>query len=197
MRVGLISLLAAGGCIPHLEGSGVGDCDPWVAPENEWTDDSLSGPPVGLCGEGYLNGQIAPDVRLTAQNDETVSLWQFYGDVILLDVCTIWCVPCQHLGETATATYTARADQGFMYVTVIQEDFEGNPPDHDDLNYWGDQFGIATPILGDTQDPRVTEDAILNGFLPGVVVLDREMKVVARVNPPDTDAVEAAIDAAL
>jgi hypothetical protein len=198
MRVGLFfTLLAAGGCIPHLEGNSAEKCGAWVAPENSWTDPSLTGPPDGLCGEGYSKGQVAPDVRLTAQNGEEVSLWQFYGDVVLLDVCTIWCDPCQKLGETADATYQARKDDGFLYFTVIQEDFDGNPPDDADLNSWGDSYGISTPIVADTTDPRVTATAIVNGFLPGVLVLDREMKVVARVNPPNTEEVDAAIDAAL
>src|SRR5687768_2227270 len=102
MRVALIAVISTG-CVPHLYSSGgAGQPSEWVAPENTWT---VTPPPATLEAQGYGEGDVIPDFRLVDQHGDEVSLWQFYGNVILLDVSTIWCGPCQQLALETEHTW--------------------------------------------------------------------------------------------
>ena len=81
------------GCTPHLESEPRATCggEDLV---NAW---AKSAPPKTLEGEGYARGSVVPDFCMEDQNGDKTSLWQFYGDVILLDISTMWCGPCQQI----------------------------------------------------------------------------------------------------
>lgn len=183
---------ASSGCIPRLY-SADGPAGPWswTAPENTWP---LASPPEGTVGEGYDEGQIVPDFRLVDQNDDEVSLWQFYGNVVLLDISTLWCRPCQDLATHTEDTWSTYRDQGFVYVTVIAEDLEGNPPGAADLDTWVDGFGITSPVVADPEE--VTASALDNGTFPAVIVIGRDLVVADRLGTTDEE-VRAGIEAEL
>jgi hypothetical protein len=197
MRALLPLLAFANPCVPVLETPHDTDVDAscadwsWEAPANDWPQ---AEPPC-LVGEGFYPDQVVPDFRLVDQRDQTVSLWQFYGMVVFLDVSTIWCAPCRELGSQTEDTWSTYRDQGFMYVTLLAQDNEGNPPDNDDLNAWGDTYGITSPILGDPGETYASA-AVPDGQYPTTVMIGRDMKVRERVAPNDA-AVRTAIEAAL
>jgi thiol-disulfide isomerase/thioredoxin len=194
MRIAQWALLCAG-CVPRLYTSGGGGDYVWEAPTNTFWDGAV--PPEGLQPEGFDVGEVVPDLRLPDQHGDVVSLWQFYGDLIVLDVSTIWCGPCQELAAGTEATAQAHAAEGLAYITVLQQDLEGDPPDAADLNLWVTEFGITAPVLGDDQDPPATAGAVVNGQFPAVLLVDRELRVLERVNPADEATLEAAVEAAL
>lgn len=186
-----------GGCIPRLETTGgPSGSSTWVAPENDWV---LAEPPVDLVAEGFGVGEIVPDLRLVDQTGNEVSLWQFHGNVVLLDVSTMWCVPCIALAEHTEETWQTYRDQGFVYVTILQQDFDGNPPEPGDLDDWVDAFGITAPVLADGEETSI-EAVPLNGgsrTFPGVIVIGRDLEVLTVMEVPDHETVEAAILEAL
>lgn len=84
----------AAGCL----GSGGGDDDDdggddppaEYGPENSWphaTEDDL---PDDLAGTGYRDGDIAYDFTMVDQHGDEVSLYQFYGSVVVIDNFTEW-----------------------------------------------------------------------------------------------------------
>lgn len=189
--------LILGGCVPELVTSGpkviTGD---FVAPPNSWPVSEILPPNEVECG-GFDVGDTVCEFRLKDQFGDEVSLWQFWGDVIVLDISTIWCIPCQKLAASTQATYDHFKDDGVMYLTVLQEDANSNPPDTQDLNDWGDAFGIQAPILADgheNQGSRATGAAVTGGQFPGVLLIDRNMKVQRRVVPPDAETLDGAIE---
>ena len=186
MKRFIVTSLLAAGCVPNLVSDDV-NTDPtewsWEAPDNRWP---TAAPPDGLIGEGFERGDIVPDFRLMDQHGETVSLWQFHGQVVVLDISTMWCSPCRELAEGAEETWEEFEEHGFVYLTVLPEDVEREAPDNDDLNQWGDHYGISQPILSDPERgysaPAVPGDAF-----PQVYVIGRDLRVVDRLSVP-TDA---------
>ncbi len=181
------------GCIPRLH-THRNDTDEvqtsWIAPDNTW---SVATPPPGLNGEGYELGDVIPDFRLIDQFGADVSLWQFYGNVVLLDISTIWCGPCQALAEHTEETWRDYADEGFVYLTLIQEDANSAPPDAQDLMLWVDEFELTAPVLADgdkTGIPDVSD-------YPKLLVIGRDMKIRQEIDPPDDAHVRAAVEDAL
>ncbi len=166
----------------------------WEAPENTWPIGDA--PPPGLTAEGFGDGEVAPEMLLPDQHGDTVSLWQFYGMVIAVDVSTIWCAPCRELAREVDATWEDYRDQGFIYLTVLPEDTSGDVPDQADLQGWGTDYGITAPILADGEGygAEIEPDAIY----PHVLIIDRDMRVsVPNVQPAEDATIRAAIEALL
>ncbi len=165
----------------------------WEAPENDW---GVSEPPSDLVAEGWHEGEVVPDFRMMDQHGQEVSLWQFYGQVIVLDHSTLWCVACQQLAAAVDETWHDYGDQGFMYLTLLSEDLEGEVPDQDELNLWADSFGITAPVLQD--DAGVAATVVGDDGFPRLQVLDRDMTLaVDQVNPPTDAQLRAEIEALL
>ena len=180
--------LALVACTPELYTSaGPGGEWTWSAPDNQWP---AGEPPAQTVGDGFSIGQVPPDFRLPDQFGDEVSLWQFHGKVVLLDISTMWCAPCQELAQGTQATQEEFGEE-LVYLTVIQEDVASEPPTLDDLNLWADNFGISSPVLGDGD--KATAGAVQQGQYPAVLVLGRDLRVVQRVNPPDDAGVHTAI----
>jgi thiol-disulfide isomerase/thioredoxin len=189
--------LVLSACIPVLTSPGSDDSGSgggvWAAPENSWIN---TAPPASLEGEGWGEGEVVPDARFVDQNGDEVALWQFYGQVIALDVSTIWCAPCRELAAHVDETWLDYVDQDFMYLTLLGEDTQGDIPDVDELVTWASDYGITAPVLSDP-DQHVY-DIVPDGTYPRVVIINRELVVVEdQVNPVDDATIRSAIEAAL
>lgn len=185
-------LVLLGGCAPHLYSGATSPQCLWDEPTNRW---ALQTPPEDTRCEGFGEGQTVPNVRVPDQHGEGVFLWQFYGQVVLLDISTMWCAPCQDLAAGTQETVEYYADEPFSYVTVLQENVHSEPPTQEDLNLWVDGFGIEAPVVGDGE--KDTANAVQNGQYPAVLVIGPDLRVVERVNLTTDEEVHRAIDRAL
>lgn len=192
LRVAPIFLVVSG-CVPHLQSSGPGDVVDWVAPENSWRVTDTPPPSGTKCG-GYDKGDVPCDLRLTDQFGDEVSLWQFWGDVVVLDVSTVWCGPCQQLAESTQATYEHFEPQGFMYLTLLQQDAHGEPTKPEDVALWVDAFGIQAPVLDDGE-MSAAGALVSEGTYPALLVIDRRMRVHRRITTPDATLLDEAVEA--
>jgi peroxiredoxin len=189
MRFFLLALIV--GCTPHLKSDERATCGGDDL-DNSW---DASVPPETLEGEGHGRGEVVPDFCLTDQHGAKVSLWQFYGDVILLDISTMWCGPCQQIATDVDETWHDYRDKGFTYITMLPEDLEGGEVGADDLNEWAENFEITAPIVADN-------DGYGYGVEPGrawpvVMLINRKMEVIAERIAPNDSAIRAAIADAL
>lgn len=169
------------------------NCAAWVAPENTWVQGEV---PEGLCSEGWGDGDVVEDARWVDQYAAEVSMWQFYGNVVLLDFSTLWCGPCQDLARDVQATADDYREDGFVYLTVLVENLELAPPTEEDLNDWGDAFGITEPIVDDSANVRPTIMPDPASY-PGVFVIGRDLVIGPRLETPSDESIRAAIEAAL
>ena len=197
----LVTLLALG-CVPVLTSPpsaiDTGEVDTsncsWEAPKNTWHQGS---PPSCLEAEGLEAGEIAPDMRLVDQFGNEVSLWQFYGDLIVLDFSTMWCAPCAELAEGVTETWEEFEGEGFQYLTILSQDVYSNVPDVEDLDSWATDHAITAPVLSD--DGTYTDVVIPPGqSFPRLLLIDRDMRVlVEEITPAEDATVRTTVEAAL
>lgn len=189
----LLSVTTLAACVPELTSpadSGSGD---WTAPDNTWP---VSTPPADLVGEGYAEGEVFPDFLLMDQHGDMVSMWQFYGLVVVVDVSTMWCGPCAKIAKHVDETWHDYEAQGFMYLTMLPEDNVADIPDQEDLQRWASDHSITAPILSD--DAGVSALITPNGEYPTIMVIDREMKVAEdRVNPADDATIRDVVESLL
>ena len=196
----MIALLPAlfAACVPHLTSPpDTGEdvlCVDAPPLDYHWTCNT---PPEDLEATGTGDGQVPPRFHMTDQFGDTVALWQFYGLVVVLDISTMWCAPCQDLAQHVEAAWLAYRDQGFVYVTILAQDLlDGEPPDVEELTSWADYYGITAPILSDGEGwsfPITGTD----GF-PRVIVIDREMRIAEdEVLPTDDATIRALVEGLL
>jgi thiol-disulfide isomerase/thioredoxin len=185
-------LFAMLGCVPVLTTPGGPVADqPWMMPVNSWP---VSTPPDGLRAEGFDPGEVIPDFRLPDQHWDEVSLWQFWGRVVVVDVSTMWCSPCQQLARGIPEIAESWRDEGLIYLTVFPQDVHNEIPDQADLEEWAESFDIEEPLLSDAEG--WSYDVVPDNAFPGVLIVGEDMRVVSRVGAPTDAAVEAAIEAA-
>jgi thiol-disulfide isomerase/thioredoxin len=191
----VVFLLLVAACVPDLTTPGGADAKggPWVAPDNSWGLCG-DGPPDGFEGEGLEEGEVAPDFLLGDQFGASVSLWQFHGCPVVLDLSTMWCAPCRILAGEAQAVVDDYAARNLRYVSVLPQDLGTDPPDTQELYDWGDYYGLSEPILSD--DAGYAAQVIFGdrGF-PAVLILDEDGVVVDDVEPANDDTIRAALDA--
>ncbi|MCB9758765.1 MAG: redoxin domain-containing protein [Alphaproteobacteria bacterium] len=193
----LLPLVLLSACAPYLytdatQDSG-GDCDPWVRPENTWVGvDEL---PCSVKDEGFGRGEIVPELRGFDQHGDEVSIWQFYGQVVVLDISTMWCRPCQSLAQDVEETYQHYLSQGMIYITVLPQDLTNDVPDQSELTYWADNFGITAPVMSDADEWYAGPAG--DGNFPHILVLDRSLKVCEPDVAGNDSLIRQAVDGCL
>ena len=125
------------------------------------------------------------DFTLIDQNGKPWRLYEHTGDIIVLDISTIWCVPCQFAGARAEESHDLYKDKGVIWVTVILENYFGQKPTLYDIKEWTTVFGIedATVLVGnlDLLDPNSLTGWYVNS-LPLFVVINRSMITTYRLD---------------
>lgn len=190
----MLLLLAA--CIPVLHTPGGDSGEASLAcgetlPENTWPSEE----PTVSGSTGFDEGDVVPDACLVDQYGANVDLWQFYGQVWVLDVSTMWCSPCQEIAGGAQDMADGLRDEGFVYVTVLPENVQGEVPSQDDLGVWSSTFGITEPILSDAT--TWSEVAVPSHSFPDIWIIDRDLTIASQVTTISDEAIQAAAEDAL
>ena len=60
-----------------------------------------------------------------------------------------WVQPVPVAGKTTQETWEYYADNGFICLTVLQENVEGGEPTLGEVNMWVESFDIEQPVLAD------------------------------------------------
>ena len=140
MIIFLLSTMYVAGCTPSLENSG--DSHTGIDAKHAWET-------WETCSQ--ITGDHPCDFTLTDQNGTDVSLSDFHGGVIVLDLSTMWCGPCQ-MAASETQSVQDKYSGRITYITVLIENLEGVDPVQKDLSLWSDVFGINAPILGGSRN---------------------------------------------
>ncbi len=208
-RVSRAALLAGllGACVPRLssddaEGDLRGFGATWITPDNDWP---ITPPPSSLVAEGWSEGQVIPEVWGIDQHGDEVSVWQFFGRPLLIDISTLWCAPCQELGRYTEATSQAFADAGLVYVTVIVENEQNAPATQEDLELWASLPAfhrdpdhpydlITAPIVSDPKGAHGSALAVRNNQYPVAFFVGPDLRVVDRIEPVNHTRIEQVLE---
>lgn len=130
---------------------------------------------------GYDEGQVPYDFELKDQNCKTVTLYEWYGYVIIIDISEMWCPPCQEAAEDAEDFYQDFKDSGFIYISIICQDWNRMNATGCDIDEWVEMYGLTFPVLRDG-GCHVTEDwmsifPISQQGYPTFWIIDQEMVV--------------------
>ena len=94
-------------------------------------------------------GDVAVDFTLYDQHGISRKLSDYRGQVILLDISTMWCTYCQIEADHAEEFYRQYKDRGFIMLNALYADYNGAPITYDDCQDWADFYELTFPILVD------------------------------------------------
>ncbi len=110
----------------------------------------------------------------TDDGGNTVELYDYMGDVVMLNVGAGWCAPCrENAPKFEENIYQSYKDQGFTLIGLIVEDDLYQSPTEEFLQSWRDQYNLNYIICA---DPEWSLQQLFEiNSLPFTLILDREM----------------------
>lgn len=113
----------------------------------------------------------APELTLSDLAGTSVSLADYRGQVVLVNLWATWCPPCKEEMPALEAFYRKYQSQGFVIVAIN----DGDPTE--DVIQFAQEYGLTFPVW---LDPTyiATEQAFKTLSLPSSFVIDREGIIV-------------------
>lgn len=113
----------------------------------------------------------APALALTNLAGDPVSLADYRGKVVLVNLWATWCPPCKEEMPALETFYQRHAEDGFTIVAINDGD-----PKADVVNFV-EEYGMTFPVW---LDPTyiATEKAFKTLNLPSSFVIDRDGQIV-------------------
>jgi thiol-disulfide isomerase/thioredoxin len=128
----------------------------------------------------------APELAfLDAQGNE-LSLADFRGKVVILNLWATWCAPCRREMPSLDRLQAAHGDDGLMVLPLSLDRGE-----IDKIRTFYDEVGL--PNLGIYHDPQAAAGRAFGAYgLPTTIVIDRQGREIGRLlGPAEWDSEEA------
>ena len=122
--------------------------------------------------QGINQGNRARDFTLTSLDGSDVSLSDYRGNVVLVNLWATWCGPCRAEIPDLEAAYRAHKDEGFVVLGInVEEPRKAVEPFVDDMD-------MTYPVLLDESGLVLKEYRGLG--LPMSLLVDREGVIQVR-----------------
>ena len=156
--IALVALLAGYGLRQLLQGE---------ATDTRYSDDASS--------EKSILGQRRPDFSLPDLMDQTRSIDEWDGKVLLVNFWATWCPPCVREIPAFNQLYESYKDKGFTIIGIALDNKQ-------DVIDFIDPMSVEYPILlGDQQGIKLTQEyGNRLGVLPFSVIIDRQGRIIER-----------------
>lgn len=161
-------LLALTGCASGSDAVATGGTFDFVAPGGQ--TDILYDPPENRGKIGPLSG---PDLMA---DDKTVSLADYAGQVVVINLWGQWCAPCRSEADDLERAYTATQNLGVQFLGINVRD-----PQRDKAQDFAIDNQVTYPSI---YDPPMRTLIALGGsyptsVIPSTLILDRQHRVAA------------------
>lgn len=112
---------------------------------------------------------MAPELDLITLDGDPVSLADFRGSVVLVNLWATWCPPCRQEMPTLNAFYDRYKDQGFILIGIDQEE------PREVVEPFVQEYGLTFPVWLD--EDYLSEQAFKTVHLPSSYVIGRDGRV--------------------
>ena len=178
MRVGIaVSLMLLAGCDSGSKPAGQAQpAVPAVTKDGTQADIGLESARGMRATLSYkFKGQLAPKANFTGADGRDVTLADFAGRPLLVNIWATWCAPCK--AEMPTLDALAALEEGRVSVIAISQDLEGRTP----VRAFFDKAAIVNLEPYTDADNAVLAALGNNIALPTTILYDSEGREVWRV----------------
>jgi thiol-disulfide isomerase/thioredoxin len=125
---------------------------------------------------------LAPEVTGTTLDGDHLSLSDYAGDVVVMNVWGSWCAPCRAEAPALQEVYKTNRSRGVQFIGINTRDQVAA------AQAFEETFGVTYPSFDDQagQLQLLFRETLPAEAIPSTVVIDREGKVAARVIGPTT-----------
>ena len=131
------------------------------------------------CDQAAIGSNVC-DLVLLDQNEDIWRLYDHAGKVIVIDISTVWCYPCQVAGHHAQPIQDDYGDD-VVFATILVEGPTAEPATQEDVQQWVEEHNVTTaPVLQGSRE-YVVDTAGITGYLvggfPTYVYIDQDLKI--------------------
>lgn len=126
---------------------------------------------------GVHRGDLMQNFTLSNQDGQSVSLHDFCGKVVLIELGAGWCPYCRAEAQLIPELMTQYGPQGFVVLSILAEDPRTDPPDQTFLRAWADEYELSTPVLGDPGWTIRDRYPDLSSGTPNCMLVGRDGKI--------------------
>ncbi|MEL6342789.1 MAG: redoxin domain-containing protein [Myxococcota bacterium] len=165
-----------------------------------WPDFTPLAEAAGADGDTIAMDEVFPNFSGIDRYGNEVELYQFYGQVVLLDFSAGWCGPCRYVAQTAEDMFSDHRDDGLVIVHAMTSDNDNQfgVSDPDFIADWSDEYDLTFPVLEGDDIVDLMNDMLNDGFTAGwptMMVIDQEMKIRYFYNSAGAEAsIERAVE---
>ena len=137
---------------------------------------------------GIRRGGVAPDFTLEDLSGNKVSLSDYRGRLVLVNIWASWCPPCRSEMPELQRAYEATGADGLVILAVNAL----NQDDLNDVQAFAAEQNLTFPILLDSEGAVTV--AYRAGTLPTSVFVDRTGKIyLVQIGPMTQQFVESVV----
>ena len=174
----MTAALLAGGCDRQSTGNGQGEANAASAAAGENAaapapDEAVAAPAQAQAGifDTSHKGEAAPDFAFADPDGKTVTLADYKGTPVLLNLWATWCAPC--ITEMPTLDALAKRAGAKLRVIALSQDLDATKV----APFWKEN-GYTT--LRPSTDPKIAFSTGLGANLPTTILYDAAGKEVWR-----------------
>jgi peroxiredoxin len=168
-----------------IDRDGIGDACDFGKPGTP--DQSNLGTDIGKTAADFT----VPVANIEGQSD--VTLYDYYGSVVLLNFATGWCVYCKEETPFLENLYSEDKDKGLVILQIQFEDYFSNPATLEYLANFSRLYEVTMPELLDA-DAKLFTAYTKDGAIPLSIIIDQDMVIADIIVGSYTDKIQATVD---
>ena len=130
------------------------------------------------CSRNTDTGKLAPDFTLKDLSDNSVSLQQYRGNLVLLDFWATWCTPCRYSIPELVKIQDKYRDQGVVILGVSVDD--PLRVNNRYLSAYKEKYKINYTILMADEKTIVKYLGNNNFAIPTIFIINRDGMIVTK-----------------
>ena len=139
------------------------------------------------CSCGYGLGDVACDFESIDQYGQQVSLSDYRGGIIILDLTIEQCATCKEAAKNQNNLLNDLNNPNITWLTVVFQNKSGNEVTVDDCFAISEQNNLTNPVL--IGDHDIINDAYLVTGWPTYYIIDKDMVIVDHIAGWDEDQI--------
>jgi len=110
--------------------------------------------PDEVDGDGWGPSDVSNSWEGEDQHEELLDLHKFYGNVVMIDIGSEWCPPCNTAAPEAEEHYQDFKDEGFMVFGILMDGLTQND-ESPDIHRWIEEHDLTYPMFPDPNQEKV------------------------------------------